>query len=121
MIQHQFAEKIAIIINYTLDVYIITLKNNYKKSDIDIKIKKLLSELLIKIYLSYKDYYEFQQFLVQDERSFKMKNFYILKEKLSKDDYKKNINNDKLILQFNEYLDYLEKVEKEIKDNMVNK
>ena len=105
LIQNEFVEKIAIIINYTLDVYVIKLRNKYKKHELEIK--KILIDRLIKIYLAFEDIYEFQQFVVQDERSFHIKNFYIIKEKLEKESYKKKIDPN-LISKFNIYISKLE-------------
>jgi hypothetical protein len=64
---------------------------------------KFILKSLIEIYLSFKDYKEFLEFIVKDERSYKIENF----EKVIR-----LKENDKIRIDYNMYQDLIKMVDK---------
>jgi hypothetical protein len=64
---------------------------------------KFILKSLIEIYLSFKDYKEFLEFIVKDERSYKIENF----EKVIR-----LKENDKIRIDYNIYQDFLKFTDK---------
>lgn len=78
---------------------------------------KFILKSLVTIYLAFREYKEFLEFIVGDERSFKMENF----EKVIQLREAEKITLDYEIFQeYKAFVDQLYKVKEEMKENQVN-